>query len=133
MRSKRLIWILGVLLLAVVLPGCFGQEDESDTDTGDALTCRGTFDSFATCISYEGVSFTEAAVSAACGTDAFEFSTDACGETQNDKALVGCCEYDAGQITESRTCYYGDATGAASLQSTCEVTGTWFTELAMAN
>ncbi len=133
MSGRKLKFGAAIVLMVFALSGCFGQEDESDTDTGGALTCRGTFDVFATCISYEGVSFTEAAVSAACGTDSLEFSTDECGETQNEKALVGCCENDSGEITENRTCYYGDSSGAAVLQTSCEQTGTWSTDLVAVN
>lgn len=133
MRKVDLKSGFALLLMVVASTGCLGQEEETETDTGGALTCRGTFGDLATCISYEGVSFTEAAVSAACGTDALEFSSDECGETQDEKSLVGCCEYDSGQITESRTCYYGDATGSAALQSTCEQSGTWSSELVTAN
>jgi hypothetical protein len=124
---------LSLLVMALALPGCFGLDEDTENDTGDALTCRGTFDAFATCISYEGVSYTEAAVSAGCGTDALEFSTEECGETQDEKALVGCCENDVGQVTENKTCYYGDAAGAAVLQTACEQTGTWSTDLVTAN
>ena len=133
MRKVDLKSGFALLLMVVASTGCLGQEEDTETDTGGALTCRGTFDAFATCISYEGVSYTEAAVSAGCGTDALEFSTEECGETQDEKALVGCCENDAGQVTENKTCYYGDAAGAAVLQTSCEQTGTWSADLVAAN
>ena len=112
---------------ALILAACGGKNGESGGGSGDIFgSCddqaRATF----TCADYKGLPDAAAGLESACDLGTGTYSTSACVTTDH----CGYCTTELGDLI-SDLYYFQGAGVEGTLQTNCEVTGTWTDNMAV--